>query len=918
MIDNHLLDIARTNSALVESLYEQYLKDPKSVSADWIEIFKALDILPETQEALQEVLIIQGDINYKVLNLIEAYRKWGYLAAPQNPLEDSPPQEPEQLKLKNFGLSQTDLAQEVSSFHFFSQPKVSLAEMLDALKKTYCSRIGFEFKGIQDEKFERWLQEKIEPNHLTLALTIEQRQMILEQLNKSELFEAFLHTKYPGQKRFSLEGAETFIPMLSALIEVGSLIGTTEYVLGMAHRGRLNVLVNILNKSYSDLFSEFDEGYFPDSFEGSGDVKYHKGFLSDVMTIHGKQVKVTLTPNPSHLESVDPVVEGQVKGKQFQKNDGKQLGVQAILVHGDAAISGQGVVYETLQLSQLSGYSTGGTVHFVINNQVGFTTNPEEGRSTKFCTDIAKAFGLPVFRVNAEDPEACVYATILAEQIRQVFHIDVFIDLLCYRKYGHNEGDEPSFTQPKEYQKIRQKKTIRELYREQLIQEGIVEKFIAEGLEVEFKKALQEAQRGLKPIEKVKVEVKQEKNDPFVKITTAVSERDLKECGEKMTEIPEGFSIHPKLDSLLKERVLMATQEDKPIDYGMAELLAYGTLLMEGYSVRLSGQDSGRGTFTHRHALWVDQVTQQSYLSLRYLKESQGHIDVINSPLSEFAALAFEYGYSTVDPKTLVLWEAQFGDFNNGAQVVIDQYISSGEYKWGQKSNLTLLLPHGYEGQGPEHSSARLERFLTLAANDNLIICNPTTPAQYFHLLRRQALNPVEKPLICLTPKILLRHPESVSYLPELEKGSFETIIDDKEAPRAPHKLIFCSGKIYYELKQLRQKENLTHFALIRVEQLYPFDKEKAAAIIKKYPNIKEYLWVQEEPQNMGAWRFIHPHLEVLLPKNMPLQYLGRKESASPAAGSYALHKKELQTLFEAIKTEKPQSIIDIAHFHRA
>lgn len=917
-----LIDIACANYALVEDLYQRYRQNPKSVSQQWVEIFKAL----ESESKFPKEKTFEKNAFYKtplgeemqIAHLIDAYRNFGYLAVSLNPIALQNGKEPPELKLENLGFKQTDLSQSFPTFGLLRDPKAPLLEIVQTLKKIYCSRIGFEYMGIQGPAFEKWIQEKIEPDQLSISLSTQQKQMILELLNKSELFEAFLHTRFAGQKRFSIEGGETFVPMLASVIEMSGILGISEIVLGMAHRGRLNVLSNILNKSYVEIFSEFDEGYFPDSFEGSGDVKYHKGFLSDVITVHGHPIQVTLTPNPSHLESVDPVVEGQVKAKQIKMGDERQEKALGILVHGDAAIAAQGVVYETIQLYKLKGFSTGGTIHIIVNNQVGFTTSPSEGRSTLYCTDIAKTFNCPVFHVNAEDPEACVYAALMAAQIRHLFHIDVFIDLNCYRKYGHNEGDEPAFTQPLEYQKIRSKKPIRELYRDHLVSEGVVEKFLAEALEVEFKKSLQEAQRSLKPIQKKEPTVTKKEVDPFRFIETGISKEILRKVAERFCEVPPGFQIHPKLENLLKERLSMVIQTDKKIDWGMGELLAYATILWEGSSLRLSGQDSGRGTFSHRHALWIDQSNQVVYNSLNHLKKGQGRADIINSPLSEYAVLGFEYGYSTADPKTLVIWEAQFGDFGNGGQVIIDQYISSGEQKWGQKSNLTLLLPHGYEGQGPEHSSARLERFLDLAGHGNMWICYPSTPAQFFHLLRRQAMNPLIRPLICLTPKQLLRHPDCVSTLEDLEKGSFKEILDDPLSPKKAKRLIFCTGKIFFDLIHLREKEKLNDLAIIRIEELYPLNEKLLVEILNSYKEAMQFMWVQEEPENMGAWRYIYPLLESLLPASQKLEYIGRKNSAAPAVGSYVLHKKELGEILEAIVKEKKDSIIQIAHLHRA
>ena len=920
MASEKLIDLARANYALVEELYEKYQKDPKSVGGDWIEVFKTLELIPVQGKAITPTVALPENSAFQVQGLINAYRKFGFLGASLNPLSDQPTPEPSQLKIENFGFKESDLSREFPTFGLMSPPKASLAEIISLLKKFYSGRIGFQYKDFGNPKLEKWLEERIESSGMRIDLRMEQKQMIFQQLNKSELFESFIHTRFPGQKRFSLEGAETLIPMLSEIIEKGAVFGAEEFILGMTHRGRLNVLANILNKSYADVFSEFDEGYFPDSFEGSGDVKYHKGFLSDAISVRGHSVKISLTPNPSHLESVDPVIEGQVKALQIKREDVNQDKVIPILTHGDAAFSGQGVVYETLQLSRLKGYSTGGTLHIVINNQIGFTTIPEDGRSTRFCTDIAQAFSCPILHVNAEDPEACVFAAEIACELRHLFHCDVFIELICYRKYGHNESDEPAFTQPHEYKIIRAKKSIREIFRDRLIEEGVVEKFMAEAVEIEFKKALQNAIRAdISHENSSDRDVSYKRPDHFFNpIATSVKKEILKQCAEKSCSIPKDVKIHPKLEQLYAERLQMVVNPEKTIDFGMGEFLAFSTLLWEGVPVRLSGQDSGRGTFSQRHVLLVDQAVEKTYFPLSHLRVGQGRSDIINSPLSEFAVLGFEFGYSIAYPEALVMWEAQFGDFGNSAQVIIDQYIAASEVKWGQKSSLVLLLPHGYEGQGPEHSSARIERFLSLSANDNIYVCTPSTPAQYFHLIRRQALNPVRKPLICMTPKSLLRNPLCVSSLKDFERGGFEEVLDDPKADSSAKRLVFCSGKLFYDLMQFKDKEKIEGIAFIRIEQLYPLHQEKIIEILKKYKSAKTFVWAQEEPANMGAWSHIRYTLESLLPKSSVLEYAGRNESAAPATGSYVLHKKELASLLKAVMTPKKPSSIEITHFHRA
>lgn len=889
------------NLDIIEQMYAKYKENPDAVDPSWIPYFDQVETAPPAIPVIDK----EAPSDIRIYNLIQAYRTYGHLLAKINPIATHPMVEPWQLKLETLGFGKDEMQKLFPTCDLMPKNEATLQEIIDTLRAIYCDKIGIEYMGLQSPELEKWLQQHIEPNRFKVELSIGGKRMILQHLNRSEIFESFLHTKYTGQKRFSLEGGETLIPMLAATIEKGSGLGMEEFIIGMAHRGRLNVLSNILDKSYSEIFNEFDEAYVPNSFEGSGDVKYHKGFFSEVQTHHGKTVKVVLAPNPSHLEAVDPVVEGQVRARQVKKNDEFKEKVVPILVHGDAAIAGQGIIYETLQLYNLPGYSTGGTIHIVINNQIGFTTLPQEGRSTLYCTDIARAFGAPVFHVNAEDPEGCVYATNLAVELRQKFHCDVFIDLNCYRKYGHNESDEPAYTQPLEYQLIRSKKSIRVIYRDDLIKQGVLEKEMAEGLEGVFKKSLQDALQG---IMKVESKTDAEKEGGFngthgeamlQRVDTGVPKPLLIEIAQKICAIPEGFTIHPKVAHLLKDRLQMVIDSSaaKPVDWGMGELLAYGTLLWQGHDVRLAGQDSCRGTFSHRHAMWMDQTKEMTYFPLKHLKAGQGRCDVINSPLSEYAALGFEFGYSLASPEALVLWEAQFGDFANGAQVVIDQFIVPAEQKWGQKFSLVLLLPHGYEGQGPEHSSARIERFLTLCGNDNMQVVYPTTPAQLFHLFRRQVLRPLRKPLIVFTPKGLLRHPDCVSPLDDFTKGGFQEILDDPYPLKNVKRLLICSGRIYYDLMAMRVATKADDIALIRVEQLYPFNNERMQALLEKYTGFKECYWVQEEPSNMGAWDYIRPILRGLLPPHIDLKYVGRARSAASATGSHALHKKEYELL---------------------
>lgn len=903
------------NLELLEHLYQLYQNDPHQLHPSWKNYFQSLEKqgikLKSTEykkEAKETALpsVLSSVKDDRIIQLIDAYRTYGHLAVSINPIALKEAQEPFQLRLDSLGFQSSELDHLFPTYGLLDKKEAPLRELIQRLKSLYSHRVGVEYKKVvQNIELDNWIQKKIESGYFNQHLTIDQKKLTLFYLNKSELFESFLHTRYVGQKRFSLEGCETLIPMLALLIEKGAETDLKEVVVGMAHRGRLNVLSNILHKSYQEIFSEFEDVYIHESFEGTGDVKYHKGYAADfVLTQSGKKVKLTLPPNPSHLESVDPVVEGVTRAKQFINKDQQRKQVVPLLVHGDAALSGQGVIYETLQFCRLPGYKTGGTLHFVINNQIGFTTIPRDSRSTLYCTDIAKAFGSPVFHVNAEDPESCILAAFLALEIRQLFHCDVFIDLNGYRKYGHNESDEPAFTQPLEYQFIRKKKPIRELYRDELIQSGVVEREVAEKLEIEFKEDLQKVHEEVKSI------IAQPKNNQFIHQAkdqdlfgfdqTGVELDTLKMVTERFSVIPPEFRPHPKLEHLIKDRLAMV-MENKPIDWGMAEYLSYGTLLWEGVSIRISGQDSCRGTFSHRHAIWMDQIKEKEYFPLAHLKDNQGYFEIWNSPLSEFAVLGFDYGYSVANPQGLTIWEAQFGDFSNGAQVIIDQYIVSGEQKWGQQSGLVLLLPHGYEGQGPEHSSGRLERFLSLTGHHNIQVVNPTTPVQLFHLLRRQALRPLHKPLVVFTPKGLLRYTPAFSRLEEFVQSSFQEILDDPTHPQSVQRLIFCTGRIYYDLIAEREKLKSQGVALVRIEQLYPLDKEGVQEIIHRYGEAKECLWVQEEPLNMGSWHFIRSHLEALLPSNMPLSYVGRPVSASPATGSHVRHQQEHANILKQV-----------------
>ncbi len=890
------------NLSLLEEIYQQYQLNPQKVDSSWISLFKKIEGEKCSLPALpSEQFFSQTE---RIVHLADAYRRHGHLLAAINPIALEKPQIPEQLKLENLGFQPHELDEIFPALGLLPQAQASLKEIVSILNKHYCQTVGFEFKEFTDPKVENWIQQQIESGRFDQPLSLEDKLVILDVLTRAEVLETFLHTKHVGKKRFSLEGAESLIAMLSLMIAQAAEEGIKEIFIGMSHRGRLNVLANILNKPIPSILKDFDEDYVPAPSEGMGDIRYHKGHANDsVTTYRGKSIKLTMAPNPSHLESVDPVVEGQAHAKQFLVSDEQERKrVIPLLMHGDAALAGQGVVYETLQMSKLSGFETGGTLHIAINNQIGFTTSPHEGRSTLYCTDIARTFGAPVFHVNAEDVEMCVRISLLALTIRQHFHCDVFIDFNCYRKYGHNEGDEPAFTQPIDYQMVRKRRSIRHLYLDKLVKEGHIDKGIAEHREEVLKQHLQEA-----------YQISQEKGDDlprqyqskkeafsFPIVETRVELSLLQKVTENFSEIPADFHLNSKLKSLIKER-FQAIFEDKPFDWGMAEFLAYGTLVWEGIPVRLAGQDSARGTFSHRHALWVDQENNQPYYPLAHLRQGQARFEVLNTCLSEVAALGFEYGYSTVCTKGLNIWEAQFGDFANSAQVIIDQYIASGEQKWGQTSNLVLFLPHGFEGQGPEHSSARFERFLTLAGHDNMQIVNPTTSAQMFHLLRRQVKQSLQKPLVIFTPKGLLRHPASASTVKDLTQGQFSLILDDPRQPKNIRRLVLCSGRIYYDLNAQREKEQRSDVAIIRIEQLYPLNTKELKDVIGRYGSFQDCLWVQEEPENMGSWRFISFYLPHVLPAGIPFFYVGREGSATPATGFYARHRQELANLLHQV-----------------
>jgi 2-oxoglutarate dehydrogenase E1 component len=922
------------NAGLVTEIRQRYEVDPGSVDESWADLFdpgqrSALPHLapvpepkPQAGPSAPESLRPEGFASPKVaekyarvLRLIHAYRARGHRIADTNPLGTDTEYFPE-LDPGHYGLGKEDLEQPFFAGDLPGGPIQTLGQILERLRASYCRRVGVEFTHIQDPGRRQWLMSRMEKSENETTLPPAEKLRVLEKICAAELFERFLHTKFIGQKRFSLEGAEALIPLLDTIIEDSPGHGVRELVFGMAHRGRLNVLSNVIGKSLESMFSEFEDVPDHENPFGSGDVKYHRGYSNDRTTRGGETIHLSLTANPSHLEAVDPVVEGRVRAKQVRGGDERGHRTVPVLLHGDAAFAGQGIVSETLNLSHLNGYSTGGTLHVVVNNQIGFTTTPQEARSTLYATDVAKMIQIPIFHVNGDDPEAVVHCLRLAYSYRQRFGDDVVIDLLCYRRHGHNEGDEPSFTQPLLYEKIRAKDPLRKIYTDQLVRAGILSLEDVERIEADQGVQLQQALQIIKtrppgpdePYEPRGPWSGYSRTEPEQAPETAVSVERLAQIGEALASVPAGFAVHPKLEILL-ERRRKAVPTDAPLDWAMAEALAFGSLVEEGTPVRLSGQDSSRGTFSQRHAILVDQNTGQEYAPLDGVSETQARFEVYDSHLSEMAVLGFEYGYSLADPTTLTMWEAQFGDFANGAQVIIDQFITSAHVKWQRMSGLVMLLPHGYEGQGPEHSSARIERFLQLCAEDNLQIANCTTPAQYFHLLRRQMRRAYRSPLVVFTPKSLLRAPRATSSVADLAAGRFDEVIADAAIgkPEAVRRLLICSGKVYYDLLAFREKrdgvgpgEARGDVAVARLEQLYPWPSDGIAELVARHPNAHEVVWVQEEPANMGAWTFLRDRLEEQLPPTTTLAYAGRRASSSTATGSGPQHKKEQQALLEA------------------
>jgi len=924
------------NAPYVEELYEAYLQNPSSVPDNWRAYFDAMQNVPAADGSnardIPHAPIVasfaerakQGPIKTIVASadsdmgrkrvaatqLIAAYRNIGSHWADLDPLkrQERPPLP--DLDPAFYGFSEADLDIVFNASNtYFGKESMSLRELLNNLRETYCGTIGAEFMYVSDQAQKRWWQERLETTRSKPVFTLEKKKHILDRLTAAEGLERFLHTKYVGQKRFSLEGGESFIAAMDELIQHAGTKGVQEIVIGMAHRGRLNVLVNTLGKMPADLFAEF-EGKHVDDLP-AGDVKYHKGFSSDVST-EGGPVHLSLAFNPSHLEIVNPVVEGSSKARQERRGDVGHKEVLPVQVHGDAAFAGQGVVMETLNLAQTRGYGTGGTMHLVINNQIGFTTSdPRDARSTLYCTDVVKMIEAPVLHVNGDDPEAVVYAMQLAVDFRMEFNKDVVVDIICFRKLGHNEQDTPAMTQPLMYKKIGQHPGTRKLYADKLVAQNLTPTEFGDELVKDYRAAMDAGKHTVDPVlsnfkNKFAVDWMPFLNRKWTDAAdTAVPMTELKRLAERITTIPEHFKLHPLVEKVVKDRSNMGRGEQM-LDWGMGEHLAFASLVASGYPVRITGQDAGRGTFTHRHAVLHDQARERwdagSYVPLQNVSENQAPFTVIDSVLSEEAVLGFEYGYSTAEPNALVIWEAQFGDFVNGAQVVIDQFISSGEVKWGRASGLTMMLPHGYEGQGPEHSSARIERFLQLCADHNIQVVQPTTPAQIFHLLRRQMIRLFRKPLVIMTPKSLLRSKDAVSPLSDLAKGHFETVIPDHEELNASKvkRVIMCSGKVYYDLVNTRRERGATDTAIIRMEQLYPFPHKAVAAELKKYPGATEILWCQDEPQNQGAWFFVQHFIMENMAEGQKLGYAGRPASASPAVGYYAKHNEQQKALIDA------------------
>ena len=914
--------INTANADYINSLYEAYKQDPESIDFGWQKFFEGFDFGQGTPAAVAQ----SGDVpseaaeahflkEIKVLNMIYGYRARGHLFTKTNPVRTRRQYFPGK-ELETFGFTEADLDTVFSSGVEVGLGAAKLRDIHDLLEQTYCQSVGAEYKYIRNPIKMKWFEDRMEKVRNTPNFNVDEKKQILNKLNEAVVFENFLGTKFLGQKRFSLEGAEAMIPALDSVIEKGADLGIEEFVIGMAHRGRLNVLCNIMKKPYKEIFSEFQGKGHDEETSFSGDVKYHLGYSNDIETSNSKKVHLSLCPNPSHLETVNPVVEGLVRSKIDFKYNGDYKKIAPILIHGDAAVAGQGIVYEVLQMSKLDGYRTGGTIHLVINNQIGFTTNYKDARSSTYCTDVAKTVLSPVLHVNGDDAEAVAYVINMAMEYRQTFHEDVFIDILCYRRYGHNEADEPKFTQPLLYKAIEAHPNPRDIYNQKLLEQGSIGATYAAQLEKTFRDQLQKMLDESKAEEGASGSVEMfqgawqglhiANEKEFTRSPdTAITEKELLEIGKAISTLPKDKDFFKKIEKLFEERKNMINKTHV-FDWAMGELMAYGSLLKEGHRVRLSGEDVKRGTFSHRHAVLTLEDSEEEYTPLNTMG-TETKLDIYNSLLSEYGVLGFEYGYALADPQSLTIWEAQFGDFFNGAQIIVDQYIASAETKWQRGNGLVMLLPHGYEGQGPEHSSARIERFMELCADNNIQVANCTTPANFFHILRRQLHREFRKPLIIFTPKSLLRNPQCVSPIEDFTKGKFKDLIDDSYADeKAVKRVLFCTGKVYYDLLNKQQADKRKDVAIVRIEQLYPTPFRQMLKLKAKYANATEFFWVQEEPENMGAWPYM---CRKFRKSELRLDVISRKESASTATGYAKQHTAQQMYIvgkaFESAVSEK-------------
>ena len=896
------------HTGFIADLYDQYLVNPDAVEPSWRSFFQGYDLANEDYSFSEEETPVgipqEVRKEFLVADLINGYRTRGHLFTETNPVRDRRQYTPS-LELDNFGLDENDLDKEFSAGDILGLGRVKLSVIVNHLKKVYCDSIGVEYMYMRNPEKLKWWQQRLNENENHPKYSVDAKKYILSKINHAVTFESFLQTKYVGQKRFSLEGGEALIPGISvALRDAAEIFGVKECVLGMAHRGRLNTLVNIFKKPVRDLFSEFEGKDFEDD-DIDGDVKYHLGLTLSKTYRDGNSIKMNLVPNPSHLETVAAVAEGITRAKIDRKYNGDSSKILPIIIHGDAAIAGQGIAYEIVQMAKLNGYKTGGTIHVVVNNQVGFTTNYLDARSSTYCTDVGKVTLSPVLHINADDTEAVCHAMQMALEFRMRFKSDIFIDLLGYRKYGHNEGDEPRFTQPKLYKAISKHKNVKDIYAEKLLQEGAISASHLSEITAEFKGMLEKEFDLSKKDKKSKVKEfmkstweafdREELSTMLEPVDTSYKATQLKHIAKVVSTVPEGVKFLRKAERILEGRAKMVFETNK-LDWGMAENLAYGSLMEEGFNVRISGQDVERGTFSHRHAVLRDEVTEERINLLNKNRDSKGEMSIYNSLLSEYGVLGFDYGYAMGNPNTLTIWEAQFGDFSNGAQIMFDQYISAAEDKWKLQNGIVILLPHGYEGQGSEHSSARIERYLQLCAIDNMTVTNCTTPANFYHLLRRQMKRDYRKPLIVFTPKSLLRHPKVVSTVEDLATGEFQEVIDDTINPDKVKKLVFCMGKFYYDLLEEREILERDDVALVRIEQLFPLHLEKLQKVIDRYPNVVNYVWAQEEPRNMGAWSFMLERFDLV-----KLNVRSRKYYAVPAAGSSTRFKKRHKAVIDSV-----------------